>query len=106
MITRGIPVFLTNTQTFDEIKNYIIEKDERYENWYTDVTTDIAQSLFVQHRVNVKKDLWIYRECPNNRAAKIIKDSLIKLGCEGTVSGYDVAPTRVYVYHKCSHTLP
>ena len=103
---RGIPEVTTNVRAYDEIKAYIIEKDACYKNWYTDVTSDIAQSLFVQHRVNVKKDFWIYRECPNNRAAKIIKESLIKLGCAGTVSGYDNAPTRVYVYHKRSHTLP
>jgi len=105
MITRGIPVFTTNTQAFQEIKAYIVERDGRFENWYTDVTSDIAQSLFVQHRVNADNDMWIYRECPDNRAAKIIKESLIKLGCEGTISGYDNAPTKVYVYYKCRHTL-
>jgi hypothetical protein len=96
----------TNTNIFDEMKACITQQGEDYRNWFVGITTDIDRSLFVEHRVYRNDDPWIYRQCPNNRAAANIKWSLLKLGCDGYVGEWVNSPTIVYAYRKSRHSKP
>ncbi len=97
---------ITTHQVYDEIKAYILKKGERYPDWYVGITSDARHRLFIEHSVSEKNDLWIYRKCSNNRAAKSVKETLLKLGCAGAAGGWDDLTTSVYAYRKSPNTTP
>ncbi len=96
----------TTHQVFNEIKEYIKGKGGRYQDWYAGTTSDIRYSLFLEHHVSEKQDLWIYRKCPDIRGAKRIKEVLLVLGCKGRADEWDVSANSVFAYRKSPNTTP
>jgi hypothetical protein len=103
---RGMNIVTSTYQVFGEIKAYILNKGENYRNWYVGITDDARSRLFVDHGVSEKNDAWIFRKCDNNQAAKRIKETLVKMGCEGAAGGWDEDTTSVYAYLKSPNTTP
>jgi hypothetical protein len=97
---------VSTNRVFDEIKAYVNRKGEPYTGWFVGITADVSNSLFVEHGVSQKQDYWIYKQCPNNRAAKSVKSALMKLGCEGRSGGWDESTNTVFAYLKNSKTTP
>ena len=96
----------TTHQVFNEIKEYIRKKGERYQDWYVGTTSDIRYGLFLEHHVSEKQSLWIFRTCPDIRTAKRIKEVLMTLGCKGRGDEWDAAATSVYAYRTSPDTTP
>ncbi len=94
----------TAHQIYNEIKAYIKKKDGCFQNWFVGITADAHQCLFVEHGLSEKNDTWIYRICENNRAAKNIKESLLRLGCDSIACGWDDATKTIFAYPKSSRT--
>ena len=96
----------SHVKIYTEMKEYISRDNDEYKNWYAGITDDYQRSLFVNHRVYEDDDSYIFRECPNNRAAENVKASLVKLGCKEICGGWMNAPTIVYAYRKAFNTNP
>ena len=108
MVTRitEIQVKTEVPEIYEEIKAYITQKGEDYENWFVGVTADVERSLFSEHRVYRYDDLWIFRKCLTNRAVENIKNSLLRLGCDGFLGGWVNSHNYVYAYRKTAHSKP
>jgi len=91
----------------DDIRAYLGKDRGDYKLWYVGLSTDARYSLFAEHRVKEKGDLWIYRTAVSPEEAwEIEKYFLITLGVDGDLGSAVIASTMVYAYKKAMHTKP
>jgi hypothetical protein len=102
----SVKPYKSYTAIYKEMKEYIEKDQDGFSHWFVGITADHKRSLFVEHRVYENDDSYIFRECPNNRAAENVKASLLKLGCQGAWGGWINTPTIVYAYRRSYHTNP
>jgi hypothetical protein len=103
---KQVKPYQPHTMIYTEMRDYIIREGDDYKNWFVGVTDDHIRSLFVNHRVYENDDSYIFRECPNSRAAENVKTSLQKLGCKAISGCWVNAQNIVYAYRRSHHTNP
>lgn len=73
--------------------------------WCVGIAVNAEEVLFVQHKVDRKRDSWIYRLADSSDTARAVYDSLIKLGCRGNPEQNEPRGTMVYVYLKSPNLI-
>lgn len=94
-------------EIIDDIKKYIQEKRGRYSLWYVGVSSNARDSLFIEHKVKEKEDLWIYKTALSSEIARDVERYfLIVLGTDGLIGNGEKTARMVYTYRKTIHTDP
>ena len=91
-----------------EILAYIKELGGDFSDYYVGVTHDPEKSIFNIHRVDRKKDPWLYKQALTFQAARTTQDyflSRLKADGEAVVDS-DEDTDCVYVYKKSKRTAP
>ena len=97
----------TLQEAYTEIKAFINKQGKPYTEWYAGIASEPEERLFEEHNVTeAKSDWWIYRECSDEQSARAVKETLIKLGCDGDSGGGDYATVYAYAYLKSANTKP
>ena len=91
-------------QAAAEIEAYIRQNGGQFRLWYAGIATDPRARLFVDHNVNERTDLWIYRDAGSEAAARAAERYLLGLGCKGDEGGGDNRTRFVYAYLINTHT--
>ncbi|MBW2984763.1 hypothetical protein KY361_06605 [Candidatus Woesearchaeota archaeon] len=90
-----------------DIKNHMDKYEKKYSSWYIGVTEDPQRRLFDEHKVDEKKDHWIYSTAVSAEVARKIEKYFIEgLHVDGGKSGGDKDARVVYAYQKTTHTKP
>lgn len=76
----------TSRQIITEIDAYMLSSGVNNSGWYVGITGDINR-LFGYHKVGRDHDLWIYRTCPSESAARALEAAYHKAGCRGDTGG-------------------
>ena len=91
-----------------EILAYIKEFGGDFSDYYVGVTHDPENALFKNHRVDRKKDPWLYKQALTFQAARTAQDYFLRrLKADGeAVMDGDEDTDCVYVYKKSKSTAP
>ena len=81
-----------------EIDAYIRQHGGVYSAWYVGIAADPRKRLFVDHNVNEQGDLWIYRGCGTETAARRVERYFLAKGCKGGQGGGDRDSRYAYAY--------
>jgi hypothetical protein len=87
-----------------EIENYIAKCGGAYREWYCGIASDPRQRLFIDHSVDEKNDIWIFRDCGNESSARDSERYFLNKGCKGDEGGGDWQTKYVYAYKITSHS--
>jgi hypothetical protein len=90
----------TKAEIVADIENYIRSYGGTYSAWYVGIAAKPTDRLFIAHAVKEKGDAWIYRECANAEAARVIEELFIARGMDGGVGGGDWTTKYIYAYKK------
>ena len=94
-------------EIIDDIKKYIKENRGDYNLWYVGVSSNARNSLFIEHKVKEKEDLWTYKTAVSSEIAREVERYfLIVLGTDGMIDSDDETARIVYAYRKAIHTDP
>lgn len=94
-------------EIIDNIRKYIQEKRGDYNLWYVGVSSNARSSLFIEHKVKEKEDLWIYKTALSSEIAREVERYfLIVLGTDGLIGNGEETARMVYTYRKAAHTDP
>ncbi len=94
-------------EIIDDIKEYININRGDYDLWYVGVSSSARHSLFTEHKVKEKEDLWIYKTAASAEIAREVERYfLIVLGTDGMIGNGDETARMVYTYRKAIHTHP
>ena len=97
----------TKIEIVTDIKFYIAQQDGRYPDWYVGVSKDAKGKMFNGHKVDEKKDLWIYRQAVTSDVAREVEDHFMNmLGTDGSTGPSHDTADMVYVFKKNEHTEP
>ncbi len=89
-----------------EIHTHIQKQGGKPADWYVGLTSDIAQRLFIHHKVPKKDHWYIYRQALSAIDARVIEKAFLDWGCDGGPGGGDVDADYVYAYLKTAITEP
>ena len=90
----------------NEFNAHIQKQGGRPADWYVGITQDVAQRLFVNHKVPRKDHWFIHREALTSEAARAVEKAFLDWGCDGGTGGGDEDARFVYAYLKTSVTDP
>jgi hypothetical protein len=91
-------------EIIDDIKKYIKEGRGDYNLWYVGVSSNARNSLFIEHNVKEKEDLWTYKTAVSSEIAREVERYfLIVLGTDGMIDSDDETARMVYTYRKAMH---
>ncbi|HCV43623.1 MAG TPA: hypothetical protein DGH68_09075 [Bacteroidetes bacterium] len=97
----------TKQEIITEIKSYISTRGGEFSSWFVGVTNDATARLLHQHKVDQRKDSWVFRTADSAATAKEIEDYFVKvLGAEGGASTGTETADKVYAYKKSERTIP
>jgi len=91
-----------------EILAYIKEFGGDFSHYFIGVTDDPENALFTAHKVDRKKDPWLYKQALTFQAARTAQDYfLTRLNVDGVAVPHGDEDTDcVYVYKKSKRTSP
>lgn len=91
-----------------EILAYIKEFGGEFHDYYVGIAADPKAVLFKRHKVDEKKDPWLYKQTLTFQAARTVQRYFLeKLGTDGEpVNQGDEDTDCVYVYKKSERTKP
>ncbi len=91
-----------------EILAYMKEFGGDFSEYYIGVTDDPENALFMTHKVDRKKDPWLYKQALTFQAARTAQDYfLTRLNADGEAAKQGDEDTDcVYVYKKSKRTTP
>jgi len=91
-----------------EILAYMKEFGGDFKDYFIGVTGDPENALFKKHKVDRKKDPWLYKQALTFQAARTTQDYfLTRLNADGeVVTNGDEDMDCVYVYKKSKRTTP
>jgi hypothetical protein len=97
----------TKQEIITEIKTYISTRGGDFSAWYVGVTSDATATLLNGHRVDQKKDNWVFRTADSATTAREIEHYFVKvLGAEGSPTAGTEIADKVYAYKKSERTIP
>jgi len=91
-----------------EILAYIKEFGGEFPDYYVGIAADPKAELFKRHKVNQKKDPWLYKQTLTFHAARTVQRYFLdQLGTDGepVLRGNEDTDC-VYVYKKSARTKP
>lgn len=77
----------TEQKVIAEIDAYIRQNGGVYSAWYVGIAADPRKRLFEDHNVREHGDLWIYRDCGTDVAARRVEQCFLRMGCKGGDGG-------------------
>lgn len=89
-----------------DIKSFIQQRGECYEDFYVGISKNAARRLFGEHNVEHNAPTWIYMDAEDSSTARAIEMHFLVLGCEGGSGGGDDESTFVYAYKMTGETKP
>lgn len=94
-------------QIVGRIKERIRQAGGVYQKWVVGTSKQPRESLFTEHKVRNKGDLWIFMKAESAAVARKVRAFLTKRrGMVGTAAAADPAAEFVYAYKKAAHTKP
>ena len=83
-----------------EIMRYVREIGSDFSEWYIGISEDPGEALFVMHKVDKHKDIWMYKQAVSVRACLTVRDYFLTIQ---NMSGSDIADENItksanYIY--------
>ena len=88
----------------NEMETYLRQVCGNYGRWYAGIAATPRERLFMEHSVREKGDLWIFRDCGTDAAARWVENYFLGRGCLGGPGGGDNMTRYVYLYQVGPHT--
>lgn len=91
-----------------EILAYIKEFGAQFGDWYIGIAENPKQALFVDHKVDPEKDIWMYRQTVSFAACQTIQRYFIEtLGTDGEPANSGMEQKDcIYLFRKSENTRP
>ena len=94
-------------EILNKLISYINSHGGVYSEWYSGITSDPQQRLFVEHNVSRENGHWVYHNAGRDHSARNIVSALINnYGTDGGSGWGNASTTNVYAYRKTAGTNP
>ena len=87
-----------------EIMRYVKEIGSDFSEWYIGIAEDPSEALFVMHKVDKQKDIWMYKQAVSVRACFTVRDYFLKIqnmsGSNSSNENVTKSTNYVYIFKK------
>jgi len=95
----------TMKDTIKDITEFMIARGGYYYQWCAGITSDPKKRLFVDHKLDGDRDVWIYRDCGSETTAREVERHFLESGCQESTWIGEPSSTYVYLYKISAHTV-
>ena len=95
----------SKNEIISDIDNYMHRYGGSYSSYYCGITDDAERRLFVEHKVDREKGVWIYRTASSDDVARAVEKYFLDAGCQGGAGGGDEDSKIVYCYKITRDTV-
>ena len=96
----------TAQEAYNQIDDYISGQGGTRRRWYSGVTSDWKNRLFVEHKVPPDHHWYIACKCASEKEARAVQVALVGSGCDGGSEELNSEGVYAYAYLKSSETNP
>ncbi len=91
-----------------EIFGYIKEFGSNFDDWFVGISCDPKKTMFEQHQVDEKNDIWLYKQAVSFKACRTIQTYFLEnLKTDGSPVLEGTEDTDcIYLFKKSERTLP
>lgn len=88
----------------NEVEAHMRQYGGGYPGWYAGIASQPKDRLFRDHAVRPQTDVWIFRDCGSDAAARQVEQYFLERGCKGGPGGGDHLTRYIYLYRVAPHT--